>query len=70
MLQQIAFLEGAELVLRGVPQAGADGPGAVAQLQLQEKNRVAVGPELLIADEESLLEVFAVGQLLHETPRS
>ena len=68
-VQQIALLEGPELVFRGVPQTGTDGPGAVAQLQLQEKNSIAIGPELFVADQESLLEVFAVRQLLHETPR-
>ena len=57
-LQEIAFLEGAEQLLAGVPQAGADGAGAIAQLDLEIEVAVAVGPELFVADEKDLVELF------------
>jgi len=66
---EVARLEGAEQLLAGVPQASADAACAVAQLELEEQVAVAVGPELLVGGEVDLLDIVAVGELLHETSR-
>ncbi len=63
--KEIAVLERAELRLRGVPHAPADGAGAIAQLHLQVKHAIAVGPQLLVADEKYVVERIAVGEVLH-----
>ncbi len=65
--EEVAGLEGAELLVAGVPQAGVDGAGAVAEVGLDVQVAVAVGPQLLVDDEVDLLDGVAVGQLLDET---
>ena len=67
--EEVALLEGAELVLGGVPQAGADGAGAVAQLELQEEVALAIGAELLVGDQVDFVESFAVGEELDTAAR-
>src|SRR5262249_9477376 len=62
--QEVAGLEGAELLVAGVPQAGVDGAGAVAQVGLDVQVAVAVGPQLLLNDEVDFLDGVAVGKLL------
>ena len=64
--QEVARLEGAKQVLAGVPEPGADGAGAVAQLELQIEIAVAIGPELLVGDEVDVLDAVPIGHLLHE----
>ena len=54
--QEVAGVERAEERLAGVPQAGADAAGAVAQFELEVQVAVAVGPQLLVRDQVDLLE--------------
>ena len=61
-------LEGAEQALGGVPQTGVDGAGAVAQLELQIEIAVAVGPQLLVADQVDLVDGLAVAEFFEEAP--
>ena len=42
-------------------------PGLVAELQVEVQVALAVGPELLVGDEEALVDRVAVGQLIDVT---
>src|SRR5262249_30879593 len=68
-VDEIAHLEGAEQVLGRVPQPGIDDARAVSQVRLQVQVAVAVGPELLVGDQEHFLDGVPVGQLLDVAPR-
>src|SRR5262245_33242924 len=65
--QVIADLDMAGLGFADIPQASADGAGALAQLDLQVSITVAVRPPLLVRDQVNFLDRLAVGQLLDET---
>jgi hypothetical protein len=66
--KEISLLEPAELVLGGIPHAGADGPRAVAQLYLQIQVAILVGAKLLVRNQVHFVEGFAVYQKLHAAP--
>ena len=66
--KQLALLEGAEQRLGGVPHASAERAGAIAQLDLQIVDAIAIGTQLLVANQEDLVERIAVDELLHRAP--
>ena len=63
-VQVIAWFEQASQVFGRVPESGTDGSGLVAQLEVQIKIALAIGPELLVGDQESLVDRVAMGQLI------
>jgi hypothetical protein len=67
-LHEVAHVERLEDRLAGVPLAGVDGAGAVGEVELEVEVAVAVGPQLLVAHQEDLIDRLAVGQLLDKAP--
>ena len=63
-VQVIARLERARQVLGRVPEPGPDAAGLVAQLQVQVEVPLAIGPELLVGDQEDLVDRVPVSQLV------
>ena len=66
-VEEVAGLEGPGEPLAGVPEPGTDGAGLVAELQVEVEVPLAVGPELLVGDEEDLVDRIPVGELIDET---
>src|SRR5262245_2849995 len=66
--EEIAGLETTELRVGRVPQAGVDDARAVAQIHLNVKIAVAIGPQLLIRNQVDFCQYFPVREVLHETP--
>src|SRR6185312_394896 len=65
-VEEVADGEFAGGLVAGVPQAGRDAPGAVAQFQLQVRVAIAVDAELLIGDEVDFFEVLAIAEVFDE----
>ena len=63
----IAVLERLVVALARVPLPARDRPGAVRQVELQEQVPLPVGPQLLVAGQEDLVELLVVLQLGDET---
>ena len=61
-VQVVARLERPGQLLGGVPEPGADAAGLVAELELEVEVALAVGPELLVGDQEGLVDRISVGQ--------
>jgi NAD(P)-dependent dehydrogenase (short-subunit alcohol dehydrogenase family) len=51
-----------------VPDDSLDGPGVVAELELQKGLAVAAPAQGMGADDEDLVDLLAVGQVAHEAP--
>ena len=66
-VEEVAGLEGPGQPLAGVPEPGPDGAGLVPELQVEIEVPLAVGPELLVGDEEDLVDRIPVGELIDET---
>src|SRR5262249_36938446 len=66
--QELADLERSEDGIAGIPHAGVDDARAVGEGHWQVEIAVAIGPQLLVVDEENLLDRIAVGQLIHVAP--
>ena len=66
-VEEIARLERPGQPLARVPEPGADGARLVAQLQVEVKVALAVGPELLVGDEIDVVDVVPIGELIDET---
>src|SRR5689334_22712203 len=64
--QEVAFFKRAKLMLAGVPLPANNAARPIAELDLEVEVAVAIGPELLVADQKNFLQRFAIRQLLHE----
>ncbi len=62
--QVVARLERARQLLGRVPEPGPDAPRLVAELQLQVEVPLAIGPELLVGDQEDLVDRVPMSQLV------
>ena len=63
-VEVVAGLEGPGQPFAGVPEPGADAAGLVPELQVEVEVALAIGPELLVGDQEDLVDGVAVGQLI------
>jgi len=65
--QIVAGLERPGELLGGVPESRPHAPGLVAELELEIEVALAVGPKLLVGDQERLVDRISVGELIYVT---
>ena len=63
-VQEIARLEQSGQALARVPEPGADGARLVAELEVEIEVALAIGPELLVGDQERLVDRVAMDELI------
>ena len=65
--QVVSRLERPRQLLGRVPEPGPDAAGLVPELELEVEIPLAIGPELLVGDQEGLVDRIPVSQLVYVT---
>src|SRR5262249_21651948 len=68
-VEVVARLEGSGQSLARIPEPGANASRFVAELEVEVKIALAVGPKLFVGDQERLVDRVSVGKLIDEATR-